>query len=442
MSDIYLYINIAILIVICIIYLFLLINSRAPRLFFFYLMTFTLFIESHFILSVTSSFSFGSSEWFFLGTFSDETRVTMIIMVTTYLLGLLWAMLTIAPCINFSNRICWQRFYSFDTAKLITFIILLISPLVVNYVISLLRFFSENGFYALYESGDKISGGFILDLLFLLLYTILICSKFKKLTSFLIIAFSLLYIILGMRLEFIFKVFPIVVYYILSLKDINLLLTKKNIAISSIIVILLVLGMQYSVALRDDASIENNFLYLFLQQQGVSINVLGLAIANENNALLSPLVVFSPIYDSVNALLHTFTGETPYYQGNSVEFAKNSLSLSHKLSFIEDPKAYLSGYGVGGASIAELYLAGGTIACLIGGMVTYYIISVLEIVATKSKFTLLFVMIIFGKIIYSPRGEYFSFLSLDRMLLLFFLLYLFIYLLSFFSPSKLYGQSR
>lgn len=89
------------------------------------------------------------------------------------------------------------------------------------------------------------------------------------------------------------------------------------------------------------------------------------------------------------------------------------------MSYLEDPSAYLAGYGVGGAAIAELYIVGGYLACLIGGMLTYIFISILEKIAKKSFFNFIFVMLITGKILYSPRGEFLSFMSADRMLILF-----------------------
>ncbi|EER0973528.1 hypothetical protein GC963_005225, partial [Escherichia coli] len=40
-------------------------------------------------------------------------------------------------------------------------------------------------------------------------------------------------------------------------------------------------------------------------------------------------------------------------------------------------------------------------------------------IAKKSFFNFIFVMLITGKILYSPRGEFLSFMSADRMLILF-----------------------
>ncbi|HFO7950410.1 TPA: O107/O117 family O-antigen polymerase, partial [Escherichia coli] len=138
----------------------------------------------------------------------------------------------------------------------------------------------------------------------------------------------------------------------------------------------LIFSMQYSVSARDNIEMGSNIITTFLKQQGVSVNVIGIAIKDKNNSLLSESVILSPLYDSAISLANSLVGVQS--NGNSVEFAENSFSLSHKLSYLEDPSAYLAGYGVGGAAIAELYIVGGYLACLIGGMLTYIFISILE----------------------------------------------------------------
>ncbi|HFS3132277.1 TPA: O107/O117 family O-antigen polymerase, partial [Escherichia coli] len=136
----------------------------------------------------------------------------------------------------------------------------------------------------------------------------------------------------------------------------------KNILAISILFWGLIFSMQYSVSARDNIEMGSNIITTFLKQQGVSVNVIGIAIKDKNNSLLSESVILSPLYDSAISLVGVQSN------GNSVEFAENSFSLSHKLSYLEDPSAYLAGYGVGGAAIAELYIVGGYLACLIGGM--------------------------------------------------------------------------
>lgn len=434
MIDFLIFTNLSILFAVYFLYFLLLRNKRAPRLFIFYLLSFTLFIESHFILSFFSSFQFALSEWFFVGDFSEDVKISMILAVSLYLLGLIWGELTVAFTGKFKWEVKWQSFYSHDISKLAFYLVLLISPFVIKYVVTLIRFISDNGFYSLYENGEKISGGYILDLFFLLLYILLICSQHKKKISLLIFVFALVYLLIGTRLEFIFKLFPVIVYYFLGVENISLVFNRKNLLFAFFTFFIFIFGMQYSVSLRDNIDLGDNVFFTFLKQQGVSINVLGIAIKDENNNLLNNFVIFSPIYDSIKSLCNIFLGN---YQsnGNSVEFAMNSLSLSHKLSLIEDREAYLSGYGVGGNSLAELYLLGGTLFCFIGGALTYYIIAFLEKIAIKSRYLLLFSMVAFGKIIYSPRGEYFSFLSIDRTFLLIILLSFSFYIMTLASAS-------
>ena len=75
MVNILLCINIIILLICICIYLIALKSNKAPRLFALYLGAFIVFIESHIILAITTSFNFGTSEWFFNGEFDYNTKM-------------------------------------------------------------------------------------------------------------------------------------------------------------------------------------------------------------------------------------------------------------------------------------------------------------------------------------------------------------------------------
>ncbi|MDU7311109.1 MAG: O-antigen polysaccharide polymerase Wzy [Aeromonas sp.] len=438
MDNTFLAINFIVFTLVVICYFFLVIAKRAPRLFLFYLCSFFLFIESHIVLALTTSFHFGYSEWFYLGEFSDNVKYEMIIFITLYLLGMLLGMLVISTQIKYVYADIVGEFNEKNIAKLVLVVIVAIIPLVANYLFGLLSFIRDNGFYALYEGTSNISGGFILDFLFLLLYTLLITSKQKFKVTVIIFTMSIIYLVMGLRLDFIFKVFPVVVYWCLVVPNLRRYVNKKTSVIVVLFLATIVFGLQYSVSIRDNLDMTDGQFYLFLKQQGVSINVIGMAIKEKNNQLLNDMLILSPIVDSLNAIVYKLLGSSENYSGNSVAFVVNSLSLSHKLSYIENPQAYLDGFGVGGASISELFLLGGGIACFIGGFITYVVIVVFELFSRKNSAVLLLVMLTFGKIVYSPRGEYLSFLSIDRMLLMCIAMLLIISLLraASFSPLR------
>ncbi|EGJ1691842.1 O107/O117 family O-antigen polymerase, partial [Escherichia coli] len=402
MVNILLCINIIILLICICIYLIALKSKKAPRLFALYLGAFILFIESHIILAITTSFNFGTSEWFFNGEFDYNTKTEVITSINLFIIGMILGSVFIASTITYKSSSYDVTFENKSIARFSWLLLVSILPFVVVYLIKLIAFISSNGFYSLYINGNKISGGYILDLFFLTLYSLLISLKNKKKILFIILCVACVYLFIGTRLEFMFKVFPVLIYYILISKNIHKYFRLKNILAISILFWGLIFSMQYSVSARDNIEMGSNIITTFLKQQGVSVNVIGIAIKDKNNSLLSESVILSPLYDSAISLANSLVGVQS--NGNSVEFAENSFSLSHKLSYLEDPSAYLAGYGVGGAAIAELYIVGGYLACLIGGMLTYIFISILEKIAKKSFFNFIFVMLITGKILYSPRG--------------------------------------
>ncbi|MEW7314372.1 O-antigen polysaccharide polymerase Wzy [Buttiauxella gaviniae] len=439
MESIYLYINVILLFLICVIYLFLLKSTRAPRLFIFYLLCFVLFNESHIILTVLSDFKFGNSSWFFLGGFSDEIKFQMVNSLNSYIIGMILSM-----CLFSSLRYKPYRYMkNAKFVKKISLIIYIISiPFVLKYLIALFLLIRSNGFYAIYELGG-VSGSGILDVMFIALYSLLINSEKKIRISILIVLSSLIYIVIGLRLEFIFKIFPVVFYFVCLRYQPRRMFTKK-VGWIFLSVFVLIYIMQYSVNSRNNdvtGDAEQSFVYNFLSQQGVSINVLGMAIKEEKNTLLQPTVILAPIIEPIKVYIDKIVNNNIQI-GNSSQYAESSLSLSHKLSYIEDRDAYLKGYGVGGSAIAELYLLGGTLGCFIGGFFTFIFILIIERIATMNLFFTLFAMGASAKMIYSPRGEYLSFLSLDRATLLLVFISIIVLLLKNLSIPKRFHDGK
>ncbi|HHY7309501.1 TPA: O107/O117 family O-antigen polymerase, partial [Escherichia coli] len=103
MVNILLCINMIILLICICIYLIALKSKKAPRLFALYLGAFILFIESHIILAITTSFNFGTSEWFFNGEFDYNTKTEVITSINLFIIGMILGSVFIASTITYKS---------------------------------------------------------------------------------------------------------------------------------------------------------------------------------------------------------------------------------------------------------------------------------------------------------------------------------------------------
>ena len=439
MDNVYLYINMIFLFLAIILYLFFIKRRRAPRLFLFYLFCFIIFNESHIILSTFSGFEFGNSSWFLLGEFSDYVKHEMVAALNSYLLGIIFSMCAFS--FLYYRGFEYLKHPGFiKKASLIIYLLTL--PFAFFYLSELLSFIKNYGFYAVYEKGG-VNGSIVLEIMFIALYALLVTSDKKIGIALLIVFSSLIYVLIGLRLEFIFKVFPVIFYFVCVLYKPQKLINKKIgwILLGLLSVIYL---MQFSVNSRNNevGDTEHSFLYDFMSQQGISINVLGMAIKDEQNPLLDSPVILAPVIEPFKVYFGKLINSGSIQTGNSYEYAISSFSLSHKLSYIEDADAYLAGFGVGGAAVAELYLFGGYLGCFIGGFLVYIFIVILERIASINLFFMLFAMNASSKMIYSPRGEFLSFLSLDRMTLVLIIVSFLVMILKSLSRTEKITTSR
>ena len=164
----------------------------------------------------------------------------------------------------------------------------------------------------------------------------------------------------GNRFEVIASIIAIVVYYVWrSNSDKGNWINRKLVIIGVIfspILILLMQGMAYwrsGVDLYTDVNPIMSFMY----ENGGSSNQIAAVhqykgVATNEDAKYSFGGIWRSIQESGIANMFGL-GES--YRAQTVEYARNSYSLGASLTYYFYPTQYLTGYGLGGCYIAELY---------------------------------------------------------------------------------------
>ena len=300
----------------------------------------------------------------------------------------------------------------------------------------------ENGYFAVYlnESATsvtnpflRISDDFCIAGLFLYLSTFPSGKKYKFAIIFYI--FTLLIMLgTGGRTATFTQIFAFIVY--LGLRGLQI--DKRRIIYFSLAVCGLIYAAQIVNDFRDkgfeglDSNSESNIsavqlMQTFFWQQGTSIQTIGRTIEHADDITNGWLYFCGPITDNLreNPIMEMLDLGIP--QGQVAETVKKGHSWADKLSYIVDPKFYLSGHGMGSSTIAESYILGGMFGVMtVGYLLVFCVIFFVE--KYKKSYTGIFLLFfILPAFFISPRSAPLNIVSVlfRPLFLLFFIQLLF-----------------
>ena len=310
------------------------------------------------------------------------------------------------------------------------------------YLYQAVRYVMENGYLAVYlnESATsvtnpflRISDDFCIAGLFLYLSTFPSGKKYKFAIIFYI--FTLLIMLgTGGRTATFTQIFAFIVY--LGLRGLQI--DKRRIIYFSLAVCGLIYVAQIVNDFRDkgfeglDSNSESNIsavqlMQTFFWQQGTSIQTIGRTIEHADDITNGWLYFCGPITDNLreNPIMEMLDLGIP--QGQVAETVKKGHSWADKLSYIVDPKFYLSGHGMGSSTIAESYILGGMFGVMtVGYLLVFCVIFFVE--KYKKSYTGIFLLFfILPAFFISPRSAPLNIVSVlfRPLFLLFFIQLLF-----------------
>ncbi len=383
------------------------------NLYVMFLLTLGLFLFSRVFLDI-----FGLFEWYWATKWTDfyfpiHTRYRILSF-------LIWTLLFTHLGALLGKRYLGYKQIEFPHSpflnKLSTALFLVATPGTFTKYIIELKFILSRGYLAVYDgSFDDISypvwtagSGTLMETA----YCLFLASRPSKKKFFIIssifFVLKLADVMKGGRSRLFLPVIFLVWYYYSFLKPNSSVSLKK--------ILLFGLGgiffAQVMVQFRMGNSIildnMGDLVTIFFAQQGVSLLVLGYMVYYEplfiNHGapyILYPLV----LWDSFN--------------GQTVDYAQNTLSLGHKLSYFLSPEAYLDGEGIGSSHLAEFWDLGwlGALSmCLLLG----YGIRYFEKAVRRSRTVMYLSFILVPTIVYMPRASFFPSLKQILVALLFY----------------------
>lgn len=194
---------------------------------------------------------------------------------------------------------------------------------------------------------------------------------------------------------------------------------KMKVSLKTLIIMFLTLvALAQSVAFirsggQSSFSIIDNLFYFFWEQ-GTSIQVPFYAIRFEE--LLSN--------SAFSYLFFPFFGIAAIGKGQSYEFIQEFSSLPHQLTYLVNPTAYLSGEGLGGSFLAEIYLLPSffilPLLFALGYMIVYFNESI------NKRWVLLFSCIFVPHVLWMSRGSFLiALVDIIPIIIVFFVSYFF-----------------
>ncbi|MGL4875398.1 MAG: O-antigen polysaccharide polymerase Wzy [Clostridium sp.] len=275
----------------------------------------------------------------------------------------------------------------------------------------MILFTFTNGYMDYYVGGIDL--GIILGLaddVFKFSFYLIILSnvKWDKVKKYIIIyLISLIGVMLsGFRGLAIAEILSILLY--VQYKKRSFISIKKLllIGISLILSILIIGNIRMGDSITENLSKKNVILEL-INGQGYSLNVLSKVVENSNG-----------IYkNDMNYLVYPFKVLLGNLENDDNEMligVKNK-SLAHTVSYYANEEVYLSGGGMGGNYLGELYVGGGYLLVFIFNLLLGIIISLFNKGIAKNRYLMYFWMCIIPSILIMPREYTFLFiLSLPR----------------------------
>lgn len=235
------------------------------------------------------------------------------------------------------------------------------------------------------------------ETIFLMGFSLIIASAYKKSVK----KYLLLYLVVGLvtsavgvRSLFVVKfVYVFWIYYTVYNSK------KIDVKYLMIIVASIVVFAQFMGSYRSSKEFKkDNVLMSFISQQGISMNVLGHMIDNKE--------VF--VRSGYPYILHPFVTAFIPNQGQNKAYVDKYNSLAPDLTYLLNPKAYLSGAGIASSFVPELYDLG-YIFMIVGLISLGYFVGIIEYLIFYKRIWLFLSPIIISQIIYMPRTNLFPY---------------------------------
>lgn len=270
------------------------------------------------------------------------------------------------------------------------------------------------GYSSIYLNGSSGAPGYIDAFSRAHLSAMIVClvSFPKKKTCYLVsiteLLIASLYLIAGKRIEFLQIV--ILVFFVVWLRDIfsideKKILNKKKVIICLMLGVALIILLQYVGTNRFRHTTEMTGIYdtvfSFLDAQGYSVEIIPLGMKHINDFPGHKQMYF---WGTLWNWLKSFTGIGTVYSGQTIENAIYGYNYGGTLTWLESSYNYLvSGGGLGGSYIAELYHAYGYTGIALFNILLGYIINKLNVKKSDSILKRYFKVFMLIEIILLPR---------------------------------------
>lgn len=290
------------------------------------------------------------------------------------------------------------------------------------------QIYSLQAYYATYDVSSNLPGIIvkISDCHLIALCMFLATKPTKKEAKAPLIVFlgaSALTVLYGVRHVIMLNIMFLVIYFVLRNGDGDEVWLPKRTAIVGIILspVAMVLLQAFDVFRRSIAfnilDVRELFSFSlvrdFFVSQSVSSNILPNAITHFSQLGGQPVpYTFGTIYTYLrqNMIVRFFTGAAAF-SSNSVEAAMSSGNLGARLAYYMYRETFLTGTGMGGSYVADLFVDFSYIGVFVGGLIACMIINKLS-KSTRggynSPYILAFVLVAIRWIAYMPRDSYFS----------------------------------
>lgn len=149
----------------------------------------------------------------------------------------------------------------------------------------------------------------------------------------------------------------------------------------------------------------------FLYTQGVSVNVLGYALAFEDAMPPGRMFSIGPAVEFLTWNVGSALGIAEVPTGQSLERVTQGHQLSHTLSYLIMPGLYLEGSGYGSSFVAELWLDGGLPLLFLGSaLLGMFLMALPRLLSSRSMVVTALALMIMYELFFVPRGAYVGFL--------------------------------
>lgn len=149
----------------------------------------------------------------------------------------------------------------------------------------------------------------------------------------------------------------------------------------------------------------------FLYTQGVSVNVLGYALAFEDAMPPGRMFSIGPAVEFLTWNVGSALGLAEVPTGQSLERVTQGHQLSHTLSYLIMPGLYLQGSGYGSSFVAELWLDGGLPLLFLGSAVLgVFLMAIPRLLASPNMAVAALALMIVYELFFVPRGAFVGFL--------------------------------